>query len=223
MLTDTKEWRKGRLGEILQFGVYWRLRVLLEPLADRTFRRAPLLHGFVATITAPDANALKTARFFLEFKTKEHHEQWRGGSPNDNPRVSSRSEEGIDRGKRLEYRRAEVLWKQPVVLSILSITEAEILAATFKQLGEPRRSNHPDYDIDSWDVRQFSRILTFDPDRLRRFFHGKNSRTGQDRWLKDMPRVEEICKMLDWLGASQAEFEGMRQFIFDQIESDWHR
>jgi hypothetical protein len=224
MAIDSREGEQGRVGEILQFFLWLRFGTALEDLADRTERRAPLLYGREGTITSPDASGIKTAPLFVEFKTKSHHEEWRGGSINDQPRYPPRTEEGIDRKKWLDYQRAEQMWRKPVVLSILSIKEGEVIAATLQQLGEPRHSLHESFDLVNWDVRQFNRIASFDPNRLHALFRGPGrAQELRQRWLRALPPRDEINRVLEWLQAQQAEFSLVRQHIFDQTERDFHK
>jgi len=223
MLKDTKEWIRGRLGEIVIFFTLLHFGFEMDDLADRTHDRAPLLHSRRGVIRSPDARGVKTAHVQFEFKTKTKHERWRGGGKDDPVKVSARVEQGIDRRPWLDYRMAERRWRIPVVLCILAIEPAEILAATLAQLGEPRRSPNESFDIVNWDIRRFSRIASFDPQRLHRFFNSKEPRLLElhERWLERIPPREEVEKILKWLDVRQGEFEVIRQHVFDQIERGW--
>lgn len=217
------KWEQGRCGEILQYWWFHRMGCDLQDLADRTKDRAPLLHGSTSLI-APDTAAIKTAEFFLEFKTKRHHEQWNGGSKDDDPKIAARIEEGIDTDKLQHYQEAQRRWRKPVVLSILSIMQAEIIASPLDQLGEPRRSPHPDFPLVNWDVRKFARLAQFDDRRLMRFFDPENPRSSaiRKRWCETAPRFSEVSQVLDALKPQQAQFDEIRQWIFDVIEREWH-
>jgi hypothetical protein len=222
---QTPQFRRGRLGEILQFNLYLRLGCQMFDLSDRTHNRAPLIYGGhgLRTVISPDTFARKTADFLPEFKTKTQHQQWNGGSQNDAVRVSARVEEGIDRSKFKHYLEVQKMLGKPVVLSILSIKEATIIAATLQQLGEPRFSPNRFYKFVNWDIRRFNLIATLDPKRLDRFFYSDNAKLKDLRqcWLEGMPAFHEVKRVLDWMRPEQREFEILRQFIFDQIERDW--
>jgi hypothetical protein len=223
MWGDSRESNFGRLGEILQFACYRQLGVELADLADRTDKRAPLLYGKEASVSSPDSFGIKSGRAFFEFKTKQRNEIWRGGSENDEPRYPPRIEQGINRRSRLSYLEAERRWRQPVVLSFLVIQSARIIAATLKQLGEPRPSLNPDYDLVNWDVRRFSLVMLFDAERLDRLFNYNDERTKEVRrlWLAAMPSIQSQDAMLRWLGTRQGEFQVVRQHIFDETEREW--
>lgn len=222
---DTPQYKRGRIGEILQFHWYRLLGAKLAPLADRTDQRAPMLHGPNAQLISPDTLGMKSADFFLEFKTKSHHFKWGGGSRDDKPHISARTEEGIDGYSQNAYKDVEREWKRPVVLSILSIKEATIIAATFHQLGEPRHSPNDGWPLVNWDIRSFTRIAQFDPVRLRTLFNSKHSTATacRERWLKQQPYGHELERVLDWLGAQQSEFKTFREYFFDHVEREWHR
>jgi hypothetical protein len=222
-LKETSEFRRGRLGEILQFYWYRSLGVRLLDLADRTHKRAPLIHD-ARILPSPDTLGRKSAEFFVEFKTKTQHHRWNGGGPNDIVRVSPRDEEGIDELKWRQYLEVQNNWKKPVVLSILSIKEATIIAATLAQLGDPRFSPNGFYKFVNWQIASFNLIASLDDNRLHRFFYGEQARLKDLRqsWLERMPGFHEVKPVLDWMRPQQREFEILRQFIFDQIEGDWH-
>jgi hypothetical protein len=225
-MLNSKYWRQGRLGEILQLHVYLNLGVKIQDLADRTHKRAPLLLRRTGEIVSPDASAIKTGKFFFEFKTKSSHEKWDGGSKDDNPKTPPRTEEGINNYSYQDYLAAEQDWHQPVVLSILSIKEGELIATTLNHLekfGKPRLSHDPAWPIINWNVDAFSRVAAFDPERLDRFFNEDepSTNTGRERWLSALPRHDEAIKMLEWLGCRQTEFDEIARFVFDCIERDW--
>lgn len=223
-MRETEEFRRGRIGEILQYWMYHGLGVDLLDLADRTENRAPLLQG-TTSIISPDVAAIKTAEFFIEFKTKTHHQEWRGGSPGDENPVPRRFEEGIDASKLRNYLAAETRWRKPVVLSVLSIKEAELRAATLWQLGNPRHSPNPAWKLVNWDIRQFSLIARFDSARLSHILTGREPKAAalRNRWLERAPKHNEVKPVLDWLRPTQGEFVDVRQFIFDQIEAGFHK
>jgi hypothetical protein len=208
-LRNSSTWKRGRIGEILQFGFYQSVGVELEDLSDRTSARAPFLYGRTGKIISPDANAIRSARFFIEFKTKTHHHNG--------------TEEGINDYSLEHYRAAQRRWRQPVVLSILSIQDGDLIAAPLDQLGEPRPSRDPDnFPLVNWRVRKFSRIARFSPRHLSTLFNGDGKAAAlRERWLAQMPEAVEIDKILDWLRAEQLEFDALREFIFDQTERDW--
>jgi len=224
MLHDAREWKQGRIGEILQFFIYKDFAVEMQDLADRTEKRAPLLYG-KCQIPSPDISAIKTARFFVELKTKTKHQLWGGGAIDDPIKYAARTEEGIDRDKWHHYQQASQRWRQPVVLSVLCIKAGDMIAATLDQLGKPRCSPRPEYDLVNWDIRQFSSLASFDADRLQRLFNFNNPEPRikilQDLWLQQMPREQQVRSVLSWLSARQLQFDVVRQFIFDQIEREW--
>lgn len=223
-IRDSKQFRIGRIGEILQFYWYRSLDVQLLDLADRTANRAPLLHGPNATIISPDTLGRKTADFFLEFKTKTQHFEWNGGSISDDPRVAARTEEGIDHRAWRSYADAERQWKRPLVLSFLAIQQGTIIAATLGQLGVPRLSPHEHFRLVNWDVRSFAVIGTFDADRLAKLFYDPEPKFEAKRkqWIERMPPFEEVKRWFDWMRAQQSELELIRQHVFDHVERGWH-
>jgi hypothetical protein len=223
-LRESKEWERGRIGEILQMFVYLDYGVRIQDLADRTEKRAPLLRGRDCSIISPDTTAIKTAEFFLEFKTKTIHLEWNGGGRNAEKPHPPRSEQGIDRRLWLAYQMAEKDWRKPLVLSILCLQSCEIIAATLQQLGEPRFSPNEGYDLVNWAVRRFHQIASFDRERLDRLFNGDDAQVLdiRKRWLEQMPNVNDRTVILEWLRLGDGQFDFLRRFIFDQIEQGWH-
>jgi hypothetical protein len=216
------EFQQGRLGEILQFYLYRSLGVQLLDLADRTHKRAPLIHN-AKILPSPDTLGRKSAEFFLEFKTKTQHQHWNGGGPNDIVRTPARIEEGIDESKLYQYLEAQNTWKKPIVLSILSIKDATIIAASLGQLGEPRLSPNKWYKFVNWDIASFNLITSLDEKRLYRFFHSDEAsfKNLRQRWLEHMPTFDKVKRVLDWFEPQQGEFKVLLEFIFDQIEREW--
>ena len=224
---QSSEYCRGRFGEILQFNYYLSLGCQMLDLADRTYNRAPLVYGRygLRTVVSPDTFAHKSADFFPELKLKSHHQEWKGGGRNDVVRIAARVEEGINQSKYKQYLEVQEMFGKPVVLSILSIKEATIIAATLHQLGEPRFSPNRFFKLVNWDIRRFNLIATLDPERLYRFFYSDEPRfiALRQRWLEQMPSFEKVNRVLDWLTAQQREFKTFQEFLFDQIEQNWHR
>jgi hypothetical protein len=218
-MIHSKQGVMGRMNEILQHHFYLTLGAHLLDLADRTVARAPQLCGPDANITSPDTMYHRKVNTFLEHKVKSCAMAWHGGSQSDTVRVPPRSEHGINRRHLHDYRSAEHNWSLPVVLSILCIEDGKLLAATLRQLGAPRLSPDPTFDIVNWDVRSFTIIATFDPERLRKLF---NSPRHQERWLNEPPSIDDMKHLLTWLGPQQGEFAYFRQHYFDlYVESTW--
>lgn len=218
-IRETEKFRQGRIGEIIQRALYQQWGVNFIDIAGSTNGRAPLLHSAQMQLPAADNLAIKTAPCWLENKTKTHHNPWNGGSLSDEIKTSPRIEEGIDTSKWLTYQAVEQRTKMPFVLSILSLDESEMLAATLQQLGEPRWSPDPDYDMVNWDVRSFARVARLDPERLHRYF--ENRRIG-DEWLVEPPNDRKLADIADFLKPADSEFDVVLQHVFDQVEHSWN-
>jgi len=169
---------------------------------------------------APDAMAFKTGAVWMQFKTKSRHQEWRGGSINDATKIPPRFEEGIDRKDYEGHLAVERETNIPVVLAVLAIQQGELLANTFRGLGEPRRSNHPDYDLVNWPIWKFRRLATFDVRRLRRYFVHPDGKPREAP--ADVPSQQQLRQTLDWLRPVQGEFDLIMADIVAQIERDWH-
>lgn len=225
-IRDSWKWEFGRTGEILQYGMWLGFGCGLQDLSDRTRDRAPLIHDATTTLIAPDTNAIRTAEFGLEFKTKSKHEIWRGGGPDDDPKINARMEEGIDTAKFHQYTAFQQRWRKPLVLSILSLDPPELIAGTLDELSKTARvSTHPHYPFTNWDVRSFTRLATFNGEVLSRFFDQQNERSSmiRKRWLERSPTYDEVHAILKYLQPAQPEFEGFQQHLFDVTERNWHR
>jgi hypothetical protein len=218
-LKETLQYRQGRLGEILQIAMYMHYGLRIIDIGGSTNNRAPLLHHRELSLVAADGLAIRTGPAFIEFKTKSHHFDWNGGSPDDAVKVPVRTEEGIDLRSYRQYRAAREQTNIPFVLSILSIEDGELLCATIDELPLPRLSGNADFQLANWDVRAFQRVARFDSDRLAAFFRDPRA----DRWLADLPSDHTMLRMVEYFRPRDQEFEFYLQHIFDQIERGWHR
>lgn len=219
MLKETPEWHMGRRGEILQLAVLARFGFSVIDIGGSTNNNAPFLHKYDVNFVAPDALAFRSGPLWMEFKTKSHHTPWRGGSVRDNPRIPPRMEEGVDRRSFLAYQQVAKTTGVPVVLWVLSIKESELLANSLRNLGEPRPSPDPSYDLVSWDISKFRRVCEFDPKRLREYFVSKD---GERRACpSDVPPPAALRKVLDYLNPSQREFDLLLLDFMAQLENSW--
>jgi hypothetical protein len=218
-IKETLEYRQGRLGEILQIAMYMHYGLRIIDVGGSTNNRAPLLHHRDLSLVAADGLAIRTGPAFIEFKTKRHHFDWRGGAPDDPVKVPARTEEGIDLRSYRQYRAVREETNIPFVLSFLSIEDGELLCAAIDELPLPRISQNTDFPLANWDVRSFRRAARFDPQRLDHFFRDPRA----DRWLDDLPSDKVMLRIVEYLRPRDQEFKFYLEHIFDQIERGWHR
>jgi hypothetical protein len=220
----TEEFKRGRTGEILQFVIYRNFGMTMLDVADRTHGRAPMLYCDECKIISADSiGSGKNGGAQIEFKVKTAQMHWRGGSPQDNPRVSARNEHGIDRIKFHNYLKAQEKFGMPLVLSILCVETGTMIAATLEELGEPRFSSDKLHDLVSWDVRSFKTIAKFGKGKLFRLFTGSGKAADlRERWSQKMPDIASIQRVIKWLDIQERELPGFAGFRFDQIEHGWH-
>ena len=218
-IKETLEYRKGRLGEILQIGMYLKFGLRIIDIGGSTNNRAPLLHHRELSLVAADGLAIRTGAAFIEFKTKQHHYEWPGSWSDDSVKVSARTEQGINLYSYRQYRAVREQTNIPFVLSFLSIEEGELICATIDDLPLPRISRNPCYELVNWDVRDFHCVSRFDPDGLERFFRDPRA----DRWLADLPPDRKLLDMIEYLQPREQQFGPVLEHIFDQIERGWHK
>jgi len=218
-IKETLEYRQGRLGEILQIAMYMHYGLRIIDIGGSTNNRAPLLHHRELSLVAADGLAIRTGPAFIEFKTKRHHFDWRGGAPDDPVKIPARLEEGIDLRSYRQYRAVREQTSVPFVLSILSIEDGELLCETIDKLPLPRISPNSDFSLVNWDVRSFHKVARFDPVRLGQFFRDPRA----DRWLDDLPADHAMLRIVQYLRPSDDEFGPVLEHLFDQIERGWHK
>jgi hypothetical protein len=219
MIKDTRAWQIGRRGEILQMAVLASLGYRLVDVSGSSNNKAPLLLGHRSCCITADAIGFRTGPLNLEFKTKEHHTEWRGGSRWDEVPTAPRLEEGWDYRKHESYSVLEKVTGLPVVVTVLSIKEGELLANSLRRLGKPRRSPNQAFDFVSWDIKSFRRVCTFDLDRLHSYFFLAD---GTLRHAPtDVPSANELRRVVDFLRPALGEFEPFVLDLIDQMEVDW--
>ena len=219
MLQDTRQWKIGRRGEILNIGVWAHFGFTLLDVSASANLRAPLLHEASADIVAPDQLVMRRATFFMDTKTKEVPFPWKGGARGAEGQMPRGDAHGMERRSYLSYRETRRRLNKPVVIAVLCIKTAELLANELDWLGEPYPSVNPDFDMVNWPAHKFRRVCEFDPRRLRRYFYRPDGEP-RDGPLA-MPDARTLQQVVEWLRPQQGELEWLREDLLSRLEDEW--
>ena len=221
MLQDTREWKIGRRGEILNIGIWAHYGFTLLDVSASANRQAPLLHEAAADLISPDQLVMRRITFFMDTKTKEEPFAWGGGARGVTGNMPRGDAHGMERRSYAAYRRVQKQTNKPVVIAVLCIKTAELLANELTWLGEPYPSVNPDYDMVNWPARKFRLVCEFDPKRLRRYFYHPDG-TVRDGPLA-MPDAATLRGVVAWLRPRQGELDWLREELLQRLEDDWER
>jgi hypothetical protein len=219
VLQDTREWKIGRRGEILNIGIWAHYGFTLLDVSASANLRAPLLHEVSTDLISPDQLVMRNITFFMDTKTKEQPFPWKGGSRGATGNMPPGDAHGMDRRSFVAYQRVRKQTNKPVVIAVICIKTAELLANELTWLGEPYPSVNPDYDMVNWPSHKFRRVCEFDPRRLRKYFYHPNG-TPRDGPLA-MPDARTLQQVVAWLRPQQAELEWLREDLLRRLEDDW--
>jgi hypothetical protein len=246
---DQPTWHFGRRFELLAMGTLMALQAKLLDLSGSTAARAPLIHGEVSVVT-PDIFFRLRDLQLLECKAKRRHLVWRGGSPDDVPKVPPRTEVSMDGKDYDQYIAASQAWNCPVIVASMAVEDdpeerragayhsllgrgGVLLVNALHCLGIPRISNNPEHlGRVNWDVRSFMKLAEFDQGRIWKYFYGKdgdpNCLPYRGRWIRKAPREEEtpndrkLIETYRALRPGQDEFEEVKRHIAREYERFWH-
>jgi hypothetical protein len=219
MLQNTREWRIGRRGEILNTGIWARFGATLLDQSAASTLGAPLLHEAEVSLVAPDHLIMRRAVFFMETKTKEEPFRWGGGPRGAQGLMPRGDAHGIERRSYAAYRQVEARTKRPVVVSVLCISTGELLANSLRWLGEPYPSVHGAFDIVNWPKGKFRLVCEFDRRRLRRYFYDDAGRPREAP--ARMPPPDKLQQLVAWLRPEQGELEWLREDLISRLEDGW--
>lgn len=204
--------RIGRIGELLAGNLYRGVGFASIDVAAAAIRGAPLIEHWETSIVAPDGIISRNAMFLHEIKTKRRADLSRGGSMGLSWIPHGQRFHGIDRANYLGYLRAQALFKRPCIITIVCIEDAEILAASLRQLGEPYPSLLPQlYDLVNFPIERFRRIWAFDPKRFPKLFNEQPEKLLPGR----------MRRIIEWLQPVQAEFDFLVADLIDECERQW--
>lgn len=247
---ESPEWNFGRRGEFLIMATLIERNFIVQDISGSADQKAPLILGKQATIS-PDLFAWLRKFQLLECKTKLHCEHWRGGSPDDVPKINARMEQGMDESAYRGYLDASKKCNSPVIVAFLAVEDHpdDVMAGSYLHargrggvllvqalhlLPKPRFSPHPVFPLVSWDVRDFKVLAEFDRNRLWDYFFKPRvgacpancvDHAGRRYRLlidHDVPNIGKLRQLYAAMRPKQDEFEEVQQHFAGVMEDWWH-
>jgi hypothetical protein len=224
VLEGTREWCKGRRGELLTTAVWAGYHFLVHDLSSMNHAGAPRLQQATETFRAPDHLLIRNVTFYVDSKTKSAAFNWKGGGPDHSDRQMPRGPaHGIDARAWGEYWRTQEASGVPVVIVVLDIAGAVMLANSLRQLGEPYPSVNPQFKMVNWPVSKFNVVTRFNPKGIGRYFYmDPDNPIERTRTVRPppagMPDPRAMQRWLDQLRPEQEEFSYFREIIIRELE-----